>query len=629
VSYSHRAFVDDEIVLDPLQTLTKPAIMCLVDDTLYETTVELFSDVLANYSKFLRKEDFTLLYSIFSSPWAQERYERLVKGDYDFDSLQFGLFLIAFGDATVEDLIKQADSDAQCEHVLSALCGLLGAEGYAVYEDKVFVPALEFWNTLVETMLDHTYSQLGTHPSWLAGPMRYVMQAIQKCWKKIQFPPPHEFRSWDSVDRTGFKDARRDVGDILESYYLVAGIPILDVFIDLSRQSINAGNWAELEASLYCLTRFSDCLASDKRCDEYLHKIFEPSLFAVFTNPPTEIPVQTMKTFLALFSGYPDYFQRHTDNLPSALNIAFGTISTPALAKSASNAIVKLCSDCRTVLIPELPAFLQQFSNITHASLDSNVKEGILEGIASIIQALPIERAKVAPLGQLLHFVEADVERCLSLISQQPAADLSTLNTSNIPPNYDTALELGLMALRCLASIAKGIQVPTDKPVDLEKKTTTPPFWTTGEGSVIQQRIISVIVRTYDALYFRSEIVDAACCVFQNGFVEIEPGPFVFPPITVAQFLIKSGPLTPQLGTVIKTACSLISSHRSDDRIDEVINALLNWIAQLLQNLGGKLEKNSPSSQDLHIMSNGHSVYVQHMDEMWWQILYTVNIRCA
>jgi hypothetical protein len=185
------------------------------------------------------------------------------------------------------------------------------------------------------------------------------------------------------------------------------------------------------------------------------------------------------------------------------------------------------------------------------------------------------------------------------------------------------------MALRCLASIAKGIQVPTDKPVDLEKKTTTPPFWTTGEGSVIQQRIISVIVRTYDALYFRSEIVDAACCVFQNGFVEIEPGPFVFPPITVAQFLIKSGPLTPQLGTVIKTACSLISSHRSDDRIDEVINALLNWIAQLLQNLGGKLEKNSPSSQDLHIMSNGHSVYVQHMDEMWWQILYTVNIRCA
>jgi hypothetical protein len=227
--------------------------MCLVDDNLYETAAELFTEVLENYSKFLRKQDFTLLYSIFGSPWAQQRYERLVQGDYDFDSVQFGLFMLAFGDATVGDLIKQVESDTQSQQLLGALCGLLGAEGFAVHEDKIFVPALEFWSTLVETMLDFTYSQSGARPSWVDGSIQYVLQAIHKCWQKLQFPPPDVFRSWDSVDRISFKDARRDLGDILENVYLLTGIQILDVFIDLSGRSINTGNWIELEASLYCI----------------------------------------------------------------------------------------------------------------------------------------------------------------------------------------------------------------------------------------------------------------------------------------------------------------------------------------------------------------------------------------
>lgn len=587
MSYSHRAFIDDNIVLDPLQSLTNPAIMCLVDDSLYETTAELFSDVLENYSKFLRKQDFDLLSSIFGSQWAQQRYERLIQGDYDFDSVQFGLFMLAFGDATVGDLIRQAENDPQSEQLLSALCGLLGAEGFAVHEDKIFVPTIEFWSTLVETMLDYTYSQPGESPSWLEGSMRYVLQAIHKCWKKLQFPPPNIFRSWDSADRISFKDARRDLGDILENVYLITGIQVLDVFIDLSRQSINTGNWTELEASLYCISRCTDCLTNDSKSDDYLQKVFEPSLFSVLANPPSEVPVQTMKTFLALFSDYADYFARHTDVLPTALNIAFGAIGSQPLAKSASSAIVKLCSECRSVLIPELSAFIQHLSNTTHASIASNVKEGILQGIASIIQALPTDESKIAPLDQLLHIVEADIHECLRFISNATSSDLPTSDNLENSSNYATAAELGHTALSGLASIAKGMQTPSDKPVNLEEKIASH-FWDSGEGSAIQQRILSVIARTHDALRSRGEIVEAVCYVFQNGFVELEPGPFVFPVRSVAQFLIKCGPSTPQLGTVIKTSCSLITSHRSSEPIDEVIDALLNWVTQLLQNLGGK-----------------------------------------
>jgi hypothetical protein len=592
VSYSQRAFVDDEIVLDSLRALTKPAIVCLLDDDLYEITIELFSDILSNYSKFLHKEDFKILHSLFNSPWAQERYERLVQGDFDFDSLQFGLFTIAFGDATVQDLARNIAMDAQCQQFLSALVGLLGAKGFAVNEDKIFVPALEFWNTFVETLIDFMYSaEDGKHPSWFAAAQTYVMEAIQKCWRKIQFPPAGEFSSWDSVDRTGFKDARRDVSDLLQQFELIAGIPLLSLFIDRVNASISTGNWAELEASLFCLAQFPDCIAKEDQRDHYLYQAFSPSLFALLSTPETEVPARTMQAFLTLIDGYADYFERHTQYLPNVLNIAFGATDSPTLAKIASRAIVEICSSCRQILIPELDAFLEQYSNIAVlGSIDSHAKEGIMEGIASIIQAIPEDDSKVGPLVRLLSFVEADIDQCLRLISPEPSVGSSHVSVG-LSDSYGVPAELGLVALRCLASIAKGLRVPGDAPVDLEKKATPSSFWTSGNGLVIQQRIFSIINRAHDALENRIDIVEAICSIFRVGNRELEPGPFVFLPETMAQFLLKSDLRTPRLGALISTACTIISSNKSRARIDEVLNVLLEWIARLVQTLGGESTK--------------------------------------
>ena len=303
--------------------------MSLVDEDLYEISIELISDVLGNYSKFLHKEDFTLLYSLFNSPWAQERYQRLIGGDFDFDSLQFGQFMIAFGDATVQDLTRKIDEDPLCRQFLSALVGLLAAEGDIVNEDKIFVPALEFWQTFLEAMIDDTYSEEDNqHPTWFPTATTYLMQAVHHCWRKMQFPPASEFNSWDSADITGFKDARRDVSDLVENLYIIIGIPILSVFIDLTQQSMISGNWVELEASLDCLRNFPDCIAGHPERDAYLGRVFSPSLFELFTAPVTEIPTRAMQAFLVLINGYADYFATHTEiyhehsilhSVPSAL----------------------------------------------------------------------------------------------------------------------------------------------------------------------------------------------------------------------------------------------------------------------------------------------------------------------
>ncbi|KAK0099684.1 hypothetical protein ONS95_013423 [Cadophora gregata] len=577
VSYSHRAFVDAGIMLDPLQSLTQPSIMCLGQDDLYEITIELLSDVLTNYSKFLRKEDFTILQSLFNSQWAQERYERLVKGDFDFDSLQFGMFMIAFGDATVQDLARNCATDPQSHQYLSALCDLLGAEGYAVSEDKIYVPALEFWNTFVETMVDDVYScsEGEEKPSWFLAAQEHVKKVIERCWIKSQFPPAEEYNSWDSVDRTGFKDARRDFSDLLQQFYLTTGIPLLQFFIDLLQNSTVTRNWAESEASMYCLMWFADCVYDTPQRDDYLDKLFTPSLLTLIGDSEQQVPTRAMKSFLDLVIAYPDYFKHHPTNLPAVLNIVFSATSSTALAKTASRSIMKLCSDCRTILIPELGAFLQHYGNIaSNYSLDGTVKEAVMEGIASIIQGLDSEEAKLAPLEQLLDYVQSDVEKCLQIANGSNGGEL-------------TALDLGIIALKCLAGMSKGIQAPEDKPVDLEKiAEPASPFWITGKGSHVQHRIYLMMHSIFDVLGNQGDIVEELCLILRHGFREEEPGPFVLPSRMAAQFLMKANSQTPRLGRLINTAAFLITTQKLSPDIQEILETMLNWVSQILQNLG-------------------------------------------
>jgi hypothetical protein len=598
VSYAHRAFIDDEIVLEPLRTLTKPAVMCLAEDDLYEISVELFSDVLTNYSKFLSKEDFQLLYSLFNSPWAEERYQRLVQGDYDFDSLQFGHFMIAFGDATLQDLAKNLEADPQCQQFLSALGGLLGAEGLAVHEDKIFVPALEFWNTYVENMIDDIYSESGQHPTWFAAAEVHVTQMIERCFRKIQFPSSSVFISWDSVDRVSFKDARRDFADMLQQYYLVSGMPLLDKFVSLAHSSIYTRNWAELEASLYCLSVFPDCVSSqeDER-DECLHGIFKPEVFSVFADPENAIPFQAIESFLVLISVYADYFENSTSYLANALNFVFTAIASPALSRKASDTIAGLCAECRKILLPELGAFLQQYQNLlANGSISGYAKESVLGAIACLVQAIPEEEPKVGPLDQLLSFVGADIEECLqkALVpgAMQPGGPNIPLQNalSPQPPKGQTVPELGVVPLRCLTAIGRGLQQPHDKPLDLEKETISP-FWTEGGGSDTQRRIFSMVSSLWDVLGDKGDIVEAACTVVRQGFREFEPGPFVLPPTMIAELLLKASSRTPRLGFVIGTASSFVSSYKRGTKGTEIYNVfdtLLTWVSQLLQAQGGK-----------------------------------------
>lgn len=552
--------------------MTKPAISLLTHDATYEISVELLTDTLSNFPRFLDDKDFSLLAEVLRSPWAQDRYEKLTTGDFSFEQMQFGQFMLAFGDATVDSLVRSEDEPTQ--NFLTGLGGLLAAEGYVVAEDQIFVPALEFWATFVEVLIDSLYSEEGYKSSWLPNARTKLMDAIEKCWRKIQLPPLEEFLSWDSTERTGFYDARQDVADLLQSSYTLTGFPLLEMFGKLILQSLEAEAWGELEASLFCLSSLADCISNEGTSDDVLNTVFSSPLFIVFSNATTSATLRPRQAALVLIEKYADRFARLPQHLPNALGFLFQSIETPSLAGHASKSINTLCSSCRTSLSPHLEVFLNKsIQTLQQHPVDPLVKDRILGAIAAIVQSLPSESAKLAPLEHLLRVVGSDIDTCLGLVASSP----------------EEATKLGVDSLRALISIAKALQNPSDVPLDLDAPEPHAVFWKSGAGRALQEQIHQMIVAVVTALHVSGEVIEAACSVFRAGFAEQE-SPFAFPTSVVVDFLLRLELTNLGMPTALGTACSLVSSHKEESPSERstMLSKLAVWLVTVLRTLNGK-----------------------------------------
>lgn len=586
-----------EGLVGPLRSLVNSVIICLADDSVYAVAIELITDTLANYPAFFMEDHYRQFFSLFDSPWSQERYQRLVEGDDDFESVQFGLFMLALGDSKIDILMKSLDEKSQ--NYLSGLGGLLSAKGYPIVDDRIFVPALEFWASFAELMTDTAYSDddRGSSSSWMPKAMEHMRAVVERCWRKIQFPPPSEFSTWDSTDRTAFGDARKDVADLLQTFYAMAGPQLVSMFADLTLKCLTDSSWAELEASAYCLSSLSDCLSDESNsCDDILLRVFSSPLFDLLRQSSTSIPVKLRQTSLLLIERYSDFFERHSQYLPAALNLLFTAVTDPLLANPSSRTVHTLCSSCRSRLISDVGTFLDQYQTFTGSHvLDSIVEERIVGGIASIIQAIQDEHHRLAAFEKLLSPMKAEAERALSLAAQPSMLDLNnplilrgydpSQHVEGADPAIEVALHLALRSLRCLGSAGRGIQVPTES-VDLDNVPRYPQPGSTLER--IQVEIISMLTRLQSTFSNSGELVEACCIVFRSGFCETDLGPFVFPPNIVAEFFLKQTFSTPRIGTIVHMACTFASSLRSGgimEHIEAVMGQLLPWVFRLLQQL--------------------------------------------
>jgi hypothetical protein len=588
--------VDANVVLAPLKTLTKPAIACLVDEVMFESTAELFIDVLGNYSKFLTDADYNLLFELFNSEWSNGLYQRLIGGDNDFEVVQYGQLMLAFGDAKAEDLAKNLDAPYQ--NYVNALLGLLAVNGYVTQEDQIFQSAVEFWATFVEILIDSLYSdedfEGASPPStdaqasgpaapqskdvakpqdkpWFQAAKAHVLKAIELCWRKIQYPPPEVLETFDSDDRASFNDQRLEVLDLVQAAYTFTGNHLLTMFANLALQSLQQQAWFELEASLTCLGGLADCVAEDETTTAILSNLFDSVLFTTLADPASQAPDRTKQSALALIGQYDEFFKSNVQYLPDALRFLFSSLGNNLLATIASKSVLSLCASCRQTLVAEVEAFLQQFEQMLQSgTTDGIVKERVSEAIGSVIQALPDDNWKTLPLMRLLQAIEGDYQRGLAT-----GAELETS---------------GVDMLRCIASIARGLQAPNDAPVDLDapNDAVSGAFWTNGPGVEVQHRVQSIIGVLTRQCPTSGEMIDAACKIFRAGFAERTAGPFVFSPSLTKEFLSAYGPSTPRLDVLISTASSFVSgnSGNKSDEFRDALSNLTSWILQILQAIG-------------------------------------------
>ncbi|UKZ78094.1 hypothetical protein TrVFT333_005828 [Trichoderma virens FT-333] len=232
VNFAQKTSARNSYIADSLRPLIGGSINALMVEDLYNAAAELLIDVLFNWPSLFTEQHYTALSNVLDTAWFHNLYDQLIQGDGDFEATQLGYVLLAFGEARIQVLIQ--DDNDQNRNILSRLCGLLAADGYPVAENKIFVPAIEFWSTFTEFVSDMEMESTAAS-SITTIMIPYIFQATSHAWKKIIYPPADEFHSWDSVDRIGFNDARKDVVDLLQAVYKLVATASLDC---ISREKI-------------------------------------------------------------------------------------------------------------------------------------------------------------------------------------------------------------------------------------------------------------------------------------------------------------------------------------------------------------------------------------------------------
>ncbi|KAI9882710.1 MAG: hypothetical protein M1823_005545 [Watsoniomyces obsoletus] len=553
--------------------LTDLVLSHITKEETYETSVDFFSDVLANRPQFLTVSEYVSIGKLFRQQWAREWMEKLKNGDFDFHSLQFGRFVLAYGDAMLKTLVMEPDAPESVDFMALAH-ELLTCKGLPVAEDEICMPALEFWLAYMEYAVDHLPTLDGNVLGAVRVASSHAAQAVQECWQKMQFPNSFEgVSTWDAETRRGFREFRKDAADLLLSAFSLMGPMLLQNLVDLAFDGMGTGRWGDFEATLFCITKLHDPFLEHFKENGRLEGLLASERFILTIASMSYLPGRVNHALVDLFANYAPFFERHPQHLAPPMRFLIECLNDPSLASDASKAIASLCSTCRQVLVHELDGFIQLFASIHGApALDSPAKNRLLGAIASIIQAVDSEEGQARQLQILLGIVELDVQACLTHVAEGSMAE---------------AEDSGVTALQCLTSIGKGMQAPEDIPIDLESEVFPSTFWHQGPGAVIQKQIVGFVEQVCDALPQSGAVIEAACGVYKSGFTERTGGPFFFSSQVTTRFLLRGHIYTPRLGLILGTACALVNSHstESSTRIDEEARALLVKIMILVHQL--------------------------------------------
>ncbi|KAK4569879.1 member of the karyopherin-beta [Recurvomyces mirabilis] len=575
VNYAQPVWPRNLKALQHLRELVEPATRSLVTQEVQNDALEVFRDILESYTSFFQPDHMRLIGRIVREhvqPVLQQALHDQIP-----EVLPYGQMVIAYGVANVEEVAERLDASEHAVTIVNLHFDILRAPGYPGDDDELSIMSIEFWNTYVEYVNDTVFSQDPgqPEPTWLPSAKAILLQLMEILWAKMVTPPGNVANNWTDDESDGFKEFRLDTTDLILSMYVCLGKEMLQKLVALALQSLENKQWRPLEAGLFCLNALADNVLEEQAGEDTLAAVFGSSLFREMGDFSQTIPSQARRTAIDILGSYGNYIERHVEYLADAVRFLFASLEMGLLANTAAKSIAALCSACRSSLTGELDGFLQQYQSfLAGPTNDPYTKEKVIGGIACIVQALKPESAKVAPLLSLIGNIERDV---------QQAKD-------NAASNREMCAVMGVAALSCLAAIGTSLQVPDDVTIDLydddEPAQGQRNYWEGEEAEVVQHRIMGCF-SVLQVLGNDGDAIEAACQVLKSGFAESEPGPFVLPPSVTVSFLQQCTIQTPQVESVLSTACILITQHSkpTSKRIPEEIRAICQQVAHFVDQL--------------------------------------------
>lgn len=435
-------------------------------------------------------------------------------------------------------------------------------------EDEVAVVVLDFWSNYVTTVAEESFVYLeGEHPAWLGPAKSNVFQAVAELLQKIIYPLPEVTKTWDSDSKKTFKVFRMDVRDITIEAFELLRDGLTEQYINFTIRALEAGNWLELEAGLFCVISLADALTN---VDDKLAPLFERPLFSTIS-ANAEIPAVTRRTAVDLVAALNHFFLRNPRFLPQVLPFLLSALAQPSLAHGAAKSFASLCSECRKSLTGELTSFFQMYEQfLTYPTAEEYTKSKVLEGIAAIVQAEQSEEAKLAGMQHLFQYIAHDAMQAINLTKEGNDAEQGQV--------------LALTTLKCLSGVGRALQASDEDVVDLEP-THESTFWTEGPGKEIQTQIINFVNYLTQVFPANDEIIEAGCNVLRSGFKEMVPGPFVLPPSVAIDYITRTTVQTPRLTYVLETACCWVSSHKNSSEFEAQAQRLLHYDLSVMQAL--------------------------------------------
>ncbi|KAL8985229.1 MAG: hypothetical protein Q9205_001008 [Flavoplaca limonia] len=529
VIFGHGAWQDKsgQQEMAPLLALIPYTAPLLYDLEFFEVTADCWAEILGAFGQFFPPQSMAYLEAFLISQNAQDLLSFIVHGEYETDALAYSRLLLMYGEVKLSDLARQASTTFGTV-LIESLMQLLAYEGYAGVNDDICTPAMEFWQAYTEFLVDEIGTTDDQMEPWMGSARDYLLRVLERCWIKIRMPPENVYVQWTPEAKGDFKVFRTDVVDLLQSSYALLGASIFVKFADLALDALQKQEWLQLEATLFCLNALAESISDDIVADATLSTLFSSELFAAMTNGAIDIPSKTQQTAVNLIISFSSFFERHTQYLLSMLSFLFIAIRTPAVAAVAAKAILSTADSCRKTLVSEIDAFLDHLDNVLISEdLESGSQERVFGAIAAVIQAIPSEEQKIWSLSKLLAFVGREVDQCIEFAEYQAPVG---------------AEERGMRALRCLINIGKYMQEPDDSPIDLEAKAVSqndlylPTIWTPS-----QRRMVEYMHKVQAALGDdNGDVVEAICQVFRTGFREKFPGPFVFSPRFIEDYVTQA-----------------------------------------------------------------------------------------